>query len=256
MSMIKIFFSLIGKRLRKIKYRALIKEISGWIVLLMLLVAIVPELRLAVFDRVYEFLHLDRPKIIFENIDLDGMTGPIIDGCPIGYFVDTNNIQNPPVSRNQILIYLSPDHEIRFSLRNANKITAEKIAIKQVYLVVSDFSAETIYPFKMGGDCGAGETEKIYYIDKEDLKNHLQSEGKNFQIEAIRDTSNKENFDFISLSPEDNVDFYKIKIPMPVNGLLEFRVKAIAEYKNKSYEVLSPEYYIGNIDQNYFKYSL
>lgn len=237
-----------GRKLKKsVKLRRTnLKLISGIITFIFLLIAIFPELRVPLVNKIYNVFGLDKPNIVFENTDLDDMAG-IFDGCPIGFYLDTQNISNSS-DISQSFIYFNSKHDLRFSLRNTNKITDDKIIINNIIFIVKDYITTKQYPFKIGGECGAGETEKIYSVDGEILKSKLEQGYKNFQIDANIDQLNKESFDFTTLSSENNIDFYKLKIPMLINGVIKFQVKAIVSYKNNNYDVLSSEYYIGNIE--------
>lgn len=228
------------------KIRIAITIISAVAGIIIFFVTVFPEVRERVATKVVEQVGLDMPQLNITQATIDDMFGPL-SGCPAGYYVatgysDVGGLENP---QEQELIYFSPEHELRFTLRNSNPIANSPVVIKKIV-----FHAENLFPAPfslvfISGECGAGETEKIYKVNEEEILAAL-NRGAPFEITASVDESNKEPFDVVVLSDQQPEDYFKLRIPLPTEGIVAFRAKIVAQWKEQQFELESKKYYIGN----------
>lgn len=224
--------------------------ITGTILIISFIISLIPELRIIVIGFLFKVSKFDTPKIVFEDLEVDNMRSDIGRlGIDPGYYIERKDMAA------QKFIKFDNYHQIRFTLKSRNILIREPITIKKIYINVKDFQDKHFEPFLIAYDYGAGETEKIYAVNKELLANKLKDQ-KQFRIEAVPDKDNIEKFDLIKLDSSDPQDYFKVKIPMKLRGVIRFSIEIITRYRNKEYSFSTEDLWIGNSKANEEKWYL
>lgn len=207
------------------------------------LVTILPDQRESITDIVYKESGLTEQAVIIDYEVVDMMYPDRgFDFCPGGFFTE---LTDKPENTQQF-VRIEENHDVALRIRK-NQLVHENVVIKNVYVKVEEIQPLETYNFIADTNCGAGMTEKLFYIGESD---YTWSDGHLVPSKIMANIApeNEEKFDLIYLSDEESVDYLRIFLPAPRNTLMGFRIGLIYDTKDGESFVESKLLYIARTD--------